>query len=293
MTTSRALKQSLPEKRPVLFVYIGWAEHYDGTEAIKGNFLWVRKQPTKNSEHEAFIRNTDGYYYCGAGRGILPTVPFHVVFVARDPADDQQKVVGLYAAARSVVSDHAWKFVRTKDALLLPPEDRLPVPLWPGNQGVRRWARRADKSGVQYPGLYRFYRTITARIIRGGAFEARRGSVASIDAELSAFEGAARKLFVTHRQRETKLRSAKIRSVMRESRGRLRCEVPGCGFDFVKRYGEVARGYAQIHHLRPLKAVKGRGHRTRLTDLAVVCANCHAIIHLRGGCRPLAGLVAS
>ena len=167
MTTARALKGSLRERLPVLFVYIGWAQYYNGTEAIKGNFQWVKEQPTDNSEHQAFIRNPDGYYHCGAGRRILPTVPFHVVFVARDPADGPQKVVGLYAAARSVAGDDAWKYVRTKVAMRFPSEKRPPIPLWPGHQGVRRWAWRADKSGVHHPGLYRFYRTIATRIIRG------------------------------------------------------------------------------------------------------------------------------
>jgi 5-methylcytosine-specific restriction protein A len=71
--------------------------------------------------------------------------------------------------------------------------------------------------------------------------------------------------------------------------GRLFCEVPKCGFDFEKRYGALGRGYAQVHHLTPLnKAPKG-GRKVLLSDLAIVCANCHAMIHAGGECRPLQG----
>ena len=43
----------------------------------------------------------------------------------------------------------------------------------------------------------------------------------------------------------------------------------------------MATGVAatSIHHVVPLHAVGNR--RTQLRDLALVCANCHRLIHLR------------
>src|SRR6266542_2912051 len=38
------------------------------------------------------------------------------------------------------------------------------------------------------------------------------------------------------------------------------------------------RGYIECHHVRPLAAAQGEV-RTRLADLAVVCCNCHRILH--------------
>jgi 5-methylcytosine-specific restriction enzyme A len=64
--------------------------------------------------------------------------------------------------------------------------------------------------------------------------------------------------------------------------GKLICEVPNCGFDFKKRYGAIGDGYAQVHHLVPLKNAPFDGRKIFLKDLAVVCANCHVMIH-RGG----------
>lgn len=57
--------------------------------------------------------------------------------------------------------------------------------------------------------------------------------------------------------------------------GRLECEA--CGFDFARTYGTVGRGYIECHHLLPLAAAPVRA--TRLSDLALLCANCHRIAH--------------
>lgn len=106
------------------------------------------------------------------------------------------------------------------------------------------------------------------------------------DEELAAFEGAKRRLFILHRTRERRLRAAKIAVFQRDHSGRLYCEVVGCGFDFQRVYGRVGAGYAQVHHLRPLGG-SIRKAETHLSDLAVVCPNCHAMIHRSGACRSL------
>jgi len=97
--------------------------------------------------------------------------------------------------------------------------------------------------------------------------------------------------FVAHRVRENRLRHAKIREALLTNKGKLVCEVPRCGFDFEKRYGKLGAGYAQVHHLRLLSSVPKKGIRTKLSDLAIVCANCHAMIHKGGECRPLKDLI--
>ncbi|MCX7312163.1 MAG: HNH endonuclease [Alphaproteobacteria bacterium] len=111
------------------------------------------------------------------------------------------------------------------------------------------------------------------------------------DVELSFFEGKSRWRFILHRKREAELRRAKIAEAT--AAGKLRCEVPNCGFDFEARYGALETGYAQVHHKIPLKSAPPQGGTILLKDLAIVCANCHAMIHRGGECRPLAGLISS
>ncbi|MFJ4034334.1 HNH endonuclease [Streptomyces griseoluteus] len=94
--------------------------------------------------------------------------------------------------------------------------------------------------------------------------------------DYSAPEG--RLLMRRHRSRERNkaLRKKKITAVLRQG-GRLACEA--CGFDFQEVYGDRGDGYIECHHVVPLHEA-GEG-RTRLGDLALICANCHRMIHRR------------
>jgi hypothetical protein len=95
------------------------------------------------------------------------------------------------------------------------------------------------------------------------------------DDGLEAEEG--REFFRMHRMRERNrdLAQAKKHQVQRAT-GRLACEV--CGFDFHQVYGALGRDYAQCHHTTPISQYKP-GQKTRLKDLAIVCANCHCMLH--------------
>jgi 5-methylcytosine-specific restriction enzyme A len=79
------------------------------------------------------------------------------------------------------------------------------------------------------------------------------------------------------RERNRELVKRKRAAVLRET-GRLACEA--CDFDFNDRYGEHGRGFIEVHHLLPLHALSP-GSRTRLQDLAILCANCHRMVHAR------------
>ena len=58
--------------------------------------------------------------------------------------------------------------------------------------------------------------------------------------------------------------------------GRIECEA--CMFNFEKQYGQVGKGFMECHHLKPISMI-AVPEKTRLDDLALICANCHRIIH--------------
>ncbi|WP_426261626.1 HNH endonuclease [Sphingomonas sp. DC1100-1] len=58
--------------------------------------------------------------------------------------------------------------------------------------------------------------------------------------------------------------------------GTLACEV--CSFDFAQAYGELGAGYIEVHHTKPIHTLT-QGTKTKLTDLALLCANCHRMAH--------------
>lgn len=51
----------------------------------------------------------------------------------------------------------------------------------------------------------------------------------------------------------------------------------GCGFNFEQWYGERGRDYIEVHHCKPL--CEGEQEVDPRTDLVVLCANCHAMVH--------------
>ena len=54
-----------------------------------------------------------------------------------------------------------------------------------------------------------------------------------------------------------------------------------CGFNFGTSYGSSADGYVHVHHLKPLASIGEEYVIDPIKDLRPVCANCHAVIHLR------------
>ena len=86
-------------------------------------------------------------------------------------------------------------------------------------------------------------------------------------------EGATRQIFVNAYERNAGARAACIAHF-----GTV-CRV--CETDLVAIYGEVARGYIQVHHLRSLADVGGQYEVNPLTDLIPVCPNCHVMLHQR------------
>jgi 5-methylcytosine-specific restriction protein A len=78
------------------------------------------------------------------------------------------------------------------------------------------------------------------------------------------------------RERDPHLRARKLRHV-REAGERPSCEVCGLIPELV--FGQSGASVLECHHLTPLRL----GERTtRLTDIALVCANCHRALHGSG-----------
>ena len=66
----------------------------------------------------------------------------------------------------------------------------------------------------------------------------------------------------------------------------------GCGFDFEAVYGEVGREYIEAHHLTPLSELPDDQpvNLDPQKDFAVLCANCHRMVHRKNGPRTIEDL---
>lgn len=95
------------------------------------------------------------------------------------------------------------------------------------------------------------------------------------DEGMEAEEGKILTRLHRSRERNRKLVEKKKTQVL-ERDGFLKCEA--CEFDFAKTYGERGRGKIVAHHTIPVHTLKPNS-KTKLADLALVCANCHTMIH--------------
>jgi hypothetical protein len=285
---SSSFRAALARELPVLFVNIGWTIYYDGSETVVGGHGFLRDNPgSRVGESSAFKRSRDGYYECGIGDGSV-TNECHIAFVARDPGDRNLKLVGIYAAATPEGGDGKWSTAYSRFVRRIPIGQRPVVTGWPRGRSMRRWAERGGQAGTEHNALKKLFARMARALQRNSPLP---DTVPSPTIDDDTFEGQGSKAWRRHRKREAKLRKAKIAVAMSANAGRLVCEVLHCKFDFSKVYGELGAGFAEVHHRIPLSEAPKKGRRVRLADLAIVCANCHRMIHRNRQCRSLASLI--
>ena len=87
----------------------------------------------------------------------------------------------------------------------------------------------------------------------------------------------------TERIHKSRERSPALVNVAKEqyaeqNNGRLPCQV--CRFDFQKIYGDRGSSFIEAHHMVPLQDLVGDAEiETNVNDLAMVCSNCHRMLH--------------
>ena len=90
------------------------------------------------------------------------------------------------------------------------------------------------------------------------------------EALISHQEGNKKQVYTTVYERNPKLRSQAIRI------HGLSCMA--CGLNFKDTYGDWGTGYVHVHHVKPVSEAGVREVNAE-TDLVVLCANCHAMVH--------------
>jgi 5-methylcytosine-specific restriction enzyme A len=143
-------------------------------------------------------------------------------------------------------------------------------------KGLQRGNRLEEVVWDQFAGNREELRRVAEAIRHGyAAREAVPGGVSDEEEEEAFPEG--RVLYRLHRARERNkrlVRQAKLKA--REKYGKLACSV--CSFDFAAFYGDLGEGFLECHHTTPLSELPS-GRPTRLSEIALVCSNCHRMIH--------------
>lgn len=87
----------------------------------------------------------------------------------------------------------------------------------------------------------------------------------------NSFEGDSKKRLVSYYERNPKLRA---KAILIHG---TTCKV--CQFNFKDNYGIHGKDYIEVHHLIPLNTLNKAIKVNPKTDMTVVCANCHRMIH--------------
>jgi len=60
--------------------------------------------------------------------------------------------------------------------------------------------------------------------------------------------------------------------------GVIRCEA--CEINFEEKYGSIGKDFIEGHHMKPVSQLTP-GEETHVDDIALLCPNCHSMIHRR------------
>ncbi|HEY4062811.1 MAG TPA: HNH endonuclease [Puia sp.] len=82
----------------------------------------------------------------------------------------------------------------------------------------------------------------------------------------------------THKVRERNSLVIKIAkdNFKKNNNGRLFCQA--CRFDFEEKYGIIGIDFIEGHHILPVNEMN-ENHKTKPEDIAMLCSNCHKMIH--------------
>lgn len=110
-----------------------------------------------------------------------------------------------------------------------------------------------------------------------------RAKADELDSDKPAFregfpEGKIKEMLHRSRERNSKL-IAQIKTEALAKYGKLECDC--CGFDFEAFYGDLGAEFIEAHHTKPVSELHEDGADTIKEDIALVCSNCHRMLHRR------------
>lgn len=90
-----------------------------------------------------------------------------------------------------------------------------------------------------------------------------------------AFEGEQKLILHKSIERNQKFRNQKV-ALFLEEHGKIFCEL--CLFNFIETYSFLVTDIIEVHHIIPLASLSKKT-KINLTDLMLLCSNCHFSIH--------------
>ncbi|MDF2232398.1 HNH endonuclease [Albimonas sp. CAU 1670] len=149
-----------------------------------------------------------------------------------------------------------------------------------GQSGLKRGNKLEAELWVEFAGDPKRLAETAAAIRAGIAASDPETSRSLVEVEPDIAEAEEGRVVTRmHRSRERNRKIvARKKADFEKKHGRLFCEA--CGFDFAAIYGERGEGFIECHHTVPVSKLRP-GDTTKLSDLVLLCANCHRMVHVR------------
>jgi len=101
--------------------------------------------------------------------------------------------------------------------------------------------------------------------------DVEQGNESALTTVVFTEDGRGKRVYGTRYERNPKLRARAI-----EIHGTA-CQA--CNFNFEAVYGPHGKGFVHVHHCRPISETASITEVNAETDVNVLCANCHAMVH--------------
>lgn len=208
---------------------------------------------------------------------IILALDLYVRHQGRDPGANHPDVLEVSALLRQMATEEGMTTYRNPSGVVMKMMNFRSVDPAYTNKGGKglKGASKLDKAlWAEFYGKP-LELAIAAEAIRESAYTNMDDDTLDDVQSYEAKEGK-----VSYRYHRTLERDRKIVALKKASalklHGKLECE--GCGFDFAATYGPRGLGFIEAHHTNPVHAMQD-GDITTAEDLALVCSNCHRMIH--------------
>lgn len=224
----------------------------EGAELKSKNPLWTREQ-------------------------VILALELYVKHEGRDPGVNHPDVIEMSVLLRQIATEAGLTTYRNPSGVIMKMMNFRsldPVFTSKGGRGLSGASRLDEAIWAEFAGK-RQELALAAEEIRAYVVHTMTGDAWDEVQSYSAKEGR-----VSYRYHRTLERDAKVVALRKQSalkaHGKLQCE--GCGFDFAASYGPRGYGFIEAHHINPVHAMQ-EGDETVPDDLALLCSNCHRMVH--------------
>ena len=146
--------------------------------------------------------------------------------------------------------------------------------------GMSRGSKLDEEVFKEFCNTKNKLKEIASEIRKVTELDTLKGKIYSIEDDEQTYKDSVIEGQILYKMHKVRERDAEIvkakKSQAYNSYGKLSCEA--CVFDFEGYYGDLGKGFIECHHRIPLYSFKV-AKKTTLDDLALVCSNCHRILH--------------